>query len=553
MYRCCGFGYIAYDYIKWENKHLKGEAMDYKNVPVMKKDELQNGQMKTVKIDQNEILIVRVKNGFHAFAAHCTHYGATLSEGVLSGDRIVCPWHHACFHARSGDLLEPPARDALPRYEVSIEGEEVIVKFPEKPEAARIPDMTGHQEDKDKRIFLILGAGAAGNAAAQSLRENGFAGRILMITRENRLPYDRPNLSKDYLQGEADPEWMPLRPEEFYKTHGIELLQDRVFERVNIPTSSVTFSDGDTLIYDKLLIASGGIPRKLPVAGAELENAFILRSFDDSDAIIKALEGAKEAVIIGSSFIGMETASSLIHRGLKVTVVSRDQLPFVNVFGPEIGKLFKDTHEKNGVRFKLNSEVKEFAGKDALKEVILKNGERLKADLVIVGIGVKPATDFVQGLKKNSDGGIIVDQNLKASENVYAAGDIVSFPFWLTGKNVRIEHWRTSEQLGRIAAINMAGKETPYMGIPFFWTNQAGFNFRYVGYAPVWDEIIIKGNVSARDFLAYFVRENIVVAVGGMNRDKDIAAAEELLRLKKMPSPAQIKNSDIKLVEIFGR
>jgi NADPH-dependent 2,4-dienoyl-CoA reductase/sulfur reductase-like enzyme/nitrite reductase/ring-hydroxylating ferredoxin subunit len=527
--------------------------MNYKKVSVMKKDELKNGRMKTVKIDQNEILITRVNNEFHAFAAHCTHYGATLSEGVLSGDRIVCPWHHACFNARSGDLLEPPALDALPRYEVEIDGAEVVVKFPEKTETARIPDMTGRQEDKDKRIFLILGAGAAGNAAAQSLRENGFAGRIVMITRENRLPYDRPNLSKDYLQGEADPAWMPLRSEEFYKTYGIELLQDRVFERVNIPTGSVTFSDGDTLIYDKLLIASGGIPRKLPAEGAELKNIFTLRSFDDSDAIIQALEGAKETVIIGSSFIGMETASSLIHRGLKVTVISRDQVPFENVFGPDIGKLFKDSHEKNGVSFKLNSEVKEFAGKDTVKEVILKNGERLKSDLVIVGIGVKPATDFVQGLKINSDGGIAVDQNLKAAENVFAAGDIASFPFWLSGKNVRIEHWRTSEQLGRIAGMNMAGKEIPYKGVPFFWTNQAGFNFRYVGHAPVWDEIIIKGNVSAKDFLAYFVYENIVIAVGGTGRDKDMAAAQELLRLKKMPTPAQIKNSDIKPVEILGR
>ncbi len=526
--------------------------MNYKNVKILKKDDLQDGGMKTVKVAQNEILVTRVDDEFHAFAAHCTHYGAPLGDGVLSGVRIVCPWHHACFHAKSGDLLEPPALNALPSFEVKVEGNDVIVRFPEKPEAARIPDMTKLQPEKDKRIYIILGAGAAGNAAAQVLRETGFMGRILLISREKRLPYDRPNLSKDYLQGDADPAWMPLRSEEFYKSHDIELLLGRLVKRVNIPTRTVTFSDEDTLIYDKLLIATGGIPRTLAVAGADLKNVFTLRSFDDSDAIINVLEGAGEAVIVGSSFIGMEATSSLRHRGLKVTVVSRDQFPFERVFGPDIGKLFKDGHEKNGVTFKLKTEVKKFEGKDSVEAVVLSNGERLKADLVIAGIGVKPATDFIQGLEKSSDGGILVDKNLKAAEDVYVAGDIASFPFWLTGKNIRIEHWRTSEQLGRIAGRNMAGKETTYSSMPFFWTNQAGLYFRYVGHATTWDEIIVQGEIPAKDFLAYFIQEDSVVAVAGMGRDKEMAAVEELIRLKKMPSPEEIRNGSIDPVRMLS-
>ncbi|MBN2367316.1 MAG: NAD(P)/FAD-dependent oxidoreductase, partial [Calditrichaeota bacterium] len=403
------------------------------------------------------------------------------------------------------------------------------------------------------RLFVIVGAGASGNAAAQSLREAGFQGRIMMITREKQLPYDRPNLSKDYLEGKADPAWMPLRSEDFYEEHGIELRRKTEVKRLNIPTKTVTFSDGETVIYDKLLIASGAVPANLPVDGANLKKIFTLRTFDDSDAIIKASEDAREAVIIGTGFIGMETAHSLSRRGLKVTVVSKDSVPFEHVFGQEIGELFRKSHEENGVLFKMNTGVKKFEGKDAVESVILSNEEKLKADLVIVAIGVTPETGFIQGLEFAQDGGIPVDKFMKAGEDIYAAGDVARFPFWLTGKDVRIEHWRLAEQLGRVAGRNMAGKKAAYNSVPFFWTNQAGLYFRYVGHAVNWDDIIIDGNVSRKDFLAYYLKKGVVCAIAGTGRDKELAAAHELFRTKKMPSPEHIRNHNFKLSEYLKK
>ncbi len=516
---------------------------------IMNKSELKNGEMKTVKVDDHEVLVSRIDDSFYALAAHCTHYGATLSDGILDGDRIVCPWHHACFHARTGDLLEPPARDALAAFNVRIEGENVILTLPEEPSETRTPEMVNRNKEGDKRIYVLAGAGAAGNAAAQSLREAGYEGRILLITREKQLPYDRPNLSKDYLQGEADPAWMPLRSEEFYEKHGIELLREKEIERINIPTRTVTFADGETVVYDKLLIAPGGIARNLDVQGSDLKNVFTLRTYNDSDAIIEAAGKGKRAVIIGSSFIGMETAHSLSQRGLKVTVVSRDSVPFQNVLGREIGDLFRKSHEENGVTFKMNTEVEKFEGTGSVDSVVLSNGEKLDVDLVIIGIGVKLPTGFIQGLDFAEDGSIETDKYLKAAENVYAAGDVARFPFWLTGEHVRIEHWRLAEQLGRVAGRNMAGKETAYESVPFFWTNQAGIYFRYVGHAPSWDDIIIHGTVAQKDFLAYFIKNGVVTAVAGSGRDKELTAVHELIRTKKMPSPEKIRDESFDPVE----
>ena len=210
-----------------------------KKIKIGNSDILKDGEMKAVEIEGENILLSRIDGKFYGTAAFCTHYGAPLEKGVLSGDRIVCPWHHACFNAKTGDLKEPPARDALPHFDITTEGDEIFVNLPEKVEPSRIPQMVKADHQKDKRIFVILGGGAAGNAAAQSLRENGYIGRLIMITYENRLPYDRPNLSKDYLKGEAEAEWMPLRSTDFYREHGIELhLNQRVIE-VNIPTNLI--------------------------------------------------------------------------------------------------------------------------------------------------------------------------------------------------------------------------------------------------------------------------------------------------------------------------
>jgi NADPH-dependent 2,4-dienoyl-CoA reductase/sulfur reductase-like enzyme/nitrite reductase/ring-hydroxylating ferredoxin subunit len=514
--------------------------------------ELKDGEMKQVSVNGTDILLARVKGKYHALGANCTHYGAPLVEGVLSDERIVCPWHHACFNATTGDLEEPPALDSLPCYEVRVEGENVIVCLQDEMEDRRTPAMTKRDSSADARLFVIIGGGAAGYAAAQTLREDGFQGRVLLITREDRAPYDRPNLSKDYLQGHAEPEWMPLRAEEFYAEHDVEVLRDKEVVRVDAAKKLITFKDGETLVYDSLLVATGGTPRRLNIPGSDLKNIFVLRSIGDTDAIIEAARGASSAVVIGASFIGMETASSLRERKLSVTVVAPDKVPFEKTLGPEIGRLLQQVHESHGVRFKLGTSAASFEGDGAVKTIVLSSGERIETDLVIIGVGVRPATTFLEGFNLHKDGGVYVDRYLCAADGVYAAGDIAFFPSALTNERQRIEHWRTAQQQGRVAAHNMAGRKVEFDGVPFFWTRQFDAGLLYVGRATGWDEIIYQGDVSRQDFLAFYVSGNRVLAVAGMNRDRDMAALEELMRSGRMPQPSRLRLGATNFLELLN-
>ena len=513
-------------------------------------EELRDGEMKQISAAGTEILLARVKGNYHAVAAHCTHYGAPLVDGVINGERIVCPWHHACFNAITGDLEEPPALDSLPCFPVRVEDGKVFVDVPVDAKDRRMLPMTKRQPN-DERVFVIIGGGAAGYTAAQTLREDGFTGRVIMITRETHLPYDRPNLSKEYLQGKADPAWMPLRSDDFFAEHDIEVIRDREVERVDAAKKLINFTDGKSLLCDRLLVATGGEPRKLPFQTDEQQNVFLLRSYADADAITGATDKGKQAVVIGASFIGMEVAASLTKRGCQVTVVAPDDVPFKKILGAEIGRLFQEVHEKNGVKFRLGQAVAVFTGQKKITAVTLENGEQLDADLVVVGIGVKPATDLIVGVKLHRDGGVLVDEYLRAAEGVYAAGDIAWFPSQFAGESQRIEHWRTAMQQGRIAAHNMAGKKVAYDGVPFFWTRQFDVGLLYVGHAAGWDEIVFQGDVSKRDFLAFYISDNRVTAVAAMNRDKEMAAIEELMRLDRMTAVDHLRQGHVDFLDLL--
>jgi NADPH-dependent 2,4-dienoyl-CoA reductase/sulfur reductase-like enzyme/nitrite reductase/ring-hydroxylating ferredoxin subunit len=516
--------------------------MSYDNIKVGRIEDFKNGEMKSVSVGENkEVLIVNINDELFALGAHCTHYSGSLQEGILNGGTIICPLHHACFNAKTGELKEPPAADNLPQFEVIIENDNVLVRVPDEFPFSKAPEMTERDEDIDEN-YVIIGGGAAGYAAAQAMREAEYKGRITIITRENRTPYDRPNLSKDYLQGSAQEEWMPLRPDDFYSKYNIEFMFDMKVNMINIKEKKILFEKGEDLSFTKLLIATGGTPREIKVPGANLKNIFYLRSFSDSDGIIDAAKNSKEAVIIGSSFIGMESASSLIERGVRVTVISPDNVPFERTLGKEIGELLRKQHEESGVGFKLKRNVKGFEGNENVESVFLDNGEKVKADFVVAGIGVKPATDFIDGLVKSPDGGIKVDDTFWAAEDIYAAGDAAVFPFWMTGEDIRIEHWRTALQQGRTAGFSMAGKNTKYESIPFFWTYQAGLTIRYVGYAKNWDDIIYQGDVSSKEFIAFYVKGNKVIAAAGIGKDKEIAAVEALMKAGKMPSTKELKD-----------
>lgn len=526
--------------------------MSFNDVHVADTSDLQSGEMKEVAAGETRILLARAGDQFHAVTANCPHYGAPLAEGVLCGTRLVCPWHHAVFDVANGDLVEPPALDALVSYAVRVEGEQIFVSVPEEQADRRELASGGRDLVADPRQFVIIGAGGAGYVAAQTLREEGFGGNVVMITREDRLPYDRPNLSKDYLHGHADPEWMPLRPREFFDRHEIELLLGREVTRVDARTRTITFESGETMEYDALLVATGGAPVRLNISGSDLKNVCVLRSFADSDSVIEAAKHARRAVVVGASFIGMEAAYSLRERGLDVTVVAPSHEPFEMTLGNEIGALFRELHERHGVRFKLGSIVYGFEGSHNVEAVTLDNGERIETDMVVIGAGVRPVTHFLEGVELDGSGGVVVDSRLRAIDGLYAAGDIVNFADARTGERMRIEHWRTALQQGRAAARNMFGRDLAFEGVPFFWTQQFDITLRYVGHASSWDEIVYLGDVAARDFLAFYVKDDRVLAVAGVNRDREMAAIEELMRLDRMPVREQLK-SGVNLYEGLPR
>ena len=504
--------------------------MKYREVIALSIDDLPDGQMKQVSVEGTEILLVRQGDDIYAVGARCTHYGASLVDGVLCGHRVVCPWHQACFDVRTGALEDPPALDPLPQFPVRVENGNIVVQLPESvPDRARAP-MASFNPQVDQRTYVLVGAGAAGLTAAQTLREVGFEGRIILITEEEQAPYDRPNLTKAFLTGEAPPEWMPLREDTFYEEHDIELWTGRKVTCIDALGLSVHFEDGERLLADELLIATGARPRKLGVEGENLPGVFTIRTLQQTEKLIDYLENAERAVIVGASFIGMESASSLRKRGIDVTVVAPETVPFAHTLGPEVGKVFYQLHSEQGVQFRMEHTVRRFHGDTRVREVELDNGERIPADVVIVGVGVVPVTEMVEGIPLLEDGSIPVNVCLCTGSGVFAAGDVAHFPDWRTGEGIRIEHWRTAQQQGRIAAMNMAGLVERFTSVPFFWTRQFDVSLQYVGHAPRWEEVCIVGSPEERDFVAYYVRKGKVYAAAGMGRSRELGAIEELMR-----------------------
>ncbi|MGB3294113.1 MAG: FAD-dependent oxidoreductase, partial [Phormidesmis sp.] len=478
--------------------------------------------------------------------AHCSHYGAPLAKGVMQGDRIVCPWHNACFEAATGKQVEPPGRNNLAQYAVQIDSGTVYIEQPVPESEHPLPEMAKPDPQQTDQTFVIVGGGAAGCAAAEMLRQVNFQGRIIMLTADSELPYDRTKLSKAALQSDQFEGPDLLRPASFYEQYGIEVKTAAKVSQLDVEMQQLTYGGDETLSYDMLLLATGGKVRKIPVDGADRANVFTLRQAEDTQKILQAAQNAQRAVIIGAGFIGMEVAASLKQQGLDVTVVAPGEVPFEKVLGRSVGKMFQQVHEAKGVQFKLGCKAEAFKGEGSVEAVELDSGETVPADMVVVGIGVQPATDFVEGIALSErDRSIPVDQYLQAAPNVYAAGDIAQFPHFMTGDPVRIEHWRLAMQHGRIAACNMAGQAIPFEAVPFFWTGQFDLKLRYVGHAEDFDDVLIQGSLEEKSFLAFYVQAEQVLAVSGIGRDQDIAAISELMRLRQMPTVEKIKTSDI--------
>ena len=504
------------------------------------------------------VLVAHIQDEFYAVAAHCSHAGAPLETGVVSDHRIICPWHNACFDLCTGQQQEPPGLNDLARFETWVSEGKVHVRVPETLPQHMPPAMASYSPQTNARTLVVLGAGAAGVSAAEQLRQSGFEGEIQIVTAEEELPYRRTALSKAYLQQDESDDPPELRSPAFYGENGIDILTGKRAERVDPEAKEIRFIDGSTLTYDKLLIATGAKARSLHVPGADLKNIFTLRTAQDAKALLQSIQCKEKAVVIGSGFIGLEAASSLRQQGLAVTVVSSSPVPLEKILGKEVGKVFQQLHEENGVAFRFEDRAIAFSGKDSVQSVTLDSGQELEADVVVVGIGVEPATEFLDKSWLNEDQSVSVDDRFQLlnptthqpAAGTYAAGDIAEFSNPQTGEPVRIEHWRLAMQQGRVAARNMAGESAQYEGVPFFWTGQFDLKLRYVGHAEDWDDVIIDGELESREFLAFYVVNKRILAVAGCGRDREIAAISQLMRQKKMPS-AQALSSEQNWLEML--
>ncbi|HEV2676090.1 MAG TPA: FAD-dependent oxidoreductase [Aliidongia sp.] len=486
-----------------------------------------DGTMRQVEVDGAKILLVRRGDDVFAMAGTCPHAGGPLAEGILDGDRVVCPWHKAAFCITSGACLEPPAVDGLLHIPVGIRDGEVVLA-PEPPVQAQ-PALPAA---RDPRRFVIIGGGGAGATAAQTLREEGFAGEIAMIDQDGELPYDRTLLSKYVLSGADAGEKSPLQDEAFYRHHAIERIHGTV-RMLDPKARIIVLEDGTTRVYDAALIATGGAPVRPSFPGAHLEHVFVLRNRADARHLVDVAVPGRKVVVVGASFIGMEVAASLRERGLEVTVVADQRAPFEPQLGAEIGTIFRKMHEAEGVAFRLNRRVDRVTGEGMVAGVVLTDGEELAADLVVVGLGVRLQTGFLQGVPLREDGGVDVDAELRLADGLHAAGDIAAFPLQGDGPTVRVEHWRVAEQHGRLAARNMLGAGRHYVAVPYFWTIQFSKRLDYVGHGSGSDELIVRGDTEAPEFIAYYRRDGRIVAAAGWNRDQDMAALIALMDQKR--------------------
>jgi NADPH-dependent 2,4-dienoyl-CoA reductase/sulfur reductase-like enzyme/nitrite reductase/ring-hydroxylating ferredoxin subunit len=494
--------------------------------------------MRLVEVADEKILLLRNFDGrWRALAPTCPHAGAPLEKGALCGSRLICPWHKSCFSASDGALLESPALESLRAYFLEIVGEEVRVD----PQSSIVMKHSpGHRKASPRadQTFVILGGGAAGAAAVRELRGLGFAGRLVMISQEHRTPYDRTLLSKMYLSGQADAKQLPLRPENLLSDCTVDFLVAEVDE-VDPESRTIRFKEGTvaSLQYDEALVATGGKPKLLPMADQESQ-PLLLRNVEDANSLIAAAEQAKNAVLIGASFISMEVASALRERGLAVTIVSEENIPLLKQLGPEMGRLLLEKHLQKGVRFLPETKVLSIHKVGSGSTLKLSNNDQLRADLVVSGIGIEPATAFLKKISRGEDQSLAVDSSMRimGARHIFAAGDVAHFPLPDNGRRVRIEHWRVAQEQARTAAANMMGLEKTYSGVPYFWTYHFSVRYEFFGRMPDRSQLVIDGDLEEPKFLAAYVREGRCEAVFSANRERETAKLFDQMQGEGPPS-----------------
>uniref|UniRef100_A0A4W5M8I2 AIF family member 3 n=1 Tax=Hucho hucho TaxID=62062 RepID=A0A4W5M8I2_9TELE len=465
-------------------------------------------------------LLIKEHGEFSAIGHKCPHYGAPLVKGVLSKGHVRCPWHGACFNIATGDIEDFPGLDSLPTFQVTF-----LVRFDLQSQkrskamarcSAVINSSTGFSH------ILIVGSGPAGLVCAETLRQEGFTDRIVMCTMDKYPPYDRPKLSKSL---ESTAEQLRLRSIDFLQAHDIELLTEKEAVAVDVKTKAVTFQDGSRMEYRKLFIATGSKPKPMNYKGQDVRNVFHLRTPEDANNVAR-LANNKNAVIVGTSFVGMEVAAALTDKAHSVSIIGIEAVPFRKALGEKVGKAIMK-----------------------LKEVVLKSGKVLRADVCVIGTGSGPATGFLKqsGVHMDSKGFVPVNKAMQTNiDGVYAGGDIVTFPFpGRSNKKVNIPHWQMAHVHGRVAALGMMGRPTEIKTVPYFWSAMFGKSLRYAGYGEGFDDVVIQGDVDELKFVAFYTRSEEVVAVASMNYDPIVSRVAEVLGSGKTIRKRDVETGDM--------
>ncbi|XP_046904445.1 apoptosis-inducing factor 3 isoform X1 [Hypomesus transpacificus] len=515
---------------------LYHKPRDYVEASVCHVKDLENGQMREVDLGTGRALLIKEHGEFSAIGHKCPHYGAPLVKGVLSKGHVRCPWHGACFNIATGDIEDFPGLDSLPTFQVRVEKDKVIIRANKQDLqsqkrskvmsrcSAVINSSTGFSH------ILIIGSGPAALVCAETLRQEGFTDRIVMATMDKHPPYDRTKLSKSL---ESTAEQLILRSVDFLQSHDVELLTEKEAVAVDVKTRTVTFQDGLKMEYRKLFVATGSRPKPMNYIGKDVGNVFYLRTPEDANSIA-TLANNKNAVIVGTSFVGMEVAAALTDKAHSVSIIGMQAIPFRKAFGEKVGKAIMKLFETNRVKFYMLNEVSEMRGHHGqLKEVVLKSGKVLRADVCVIGTGSGPATAFLKqsGVHMDSKGFITVNKMMQTNvEGVYAGGDVVTFPLLQRGnKKVNIPHWQMAHVHGRVAALSMMGKATEIQTVPYFWSAMFGKSLRYAGYGEGFDDVVIQGDLEELRFVAFYTKSEEVVAVASMNYDPIVSRVAEVL------------------------
>jgi NADPH-dependent 2,4-dienoyl-CoA reductase/sulfur reductase-like enzyme/nitrite reductase/ring-hydroxylating ferredoxin subunit len=491
-----------------ENRFDLTQWIDVERVP--------DGGIVAGDVGNKHVFVWRSGSRLKAYGADCPHLGGPLNKGIVVGGSVRCPWHHACFKLATGEATSAPAFDSLLEYPVVLQD----TRFSVKPAPGKAPIRAANRRASPETM-MIIGGGAAGFAAADAIRKLGWAGGITMFSEEGEQPYDRTLLTKDYLEGSFGDDRLPIAQHSLSDL-GVDFEVETV-EHIDPENKRVHLGNGDQRPYTKLLLATGAAPRRLDVSGGDLPHVMVLRSLQDCRRILANVINGARVAVIGGSFIAMEAAASFAGRGLSVDVISPAEHPLEKVLGRELSDLVLEAHSQKGVRLHLGSEVAWIEN----RQIILQGGERIEADLIVIGIGVEPRLQLAEAAGLGLDRGVLVDSHLQTNDpNIFAAGDIARWPDPHTGESIRVEHWVVAERQGQVAAANMLSRDRTFTMVPFFWTKHLDLSIRYVGYAEKWDETLIEGHLAHRDCLVRFRRGGRDLAVATVGRDKQSLAVE---------------------------